>query len=64
LNDGIVELLADLVKVSGIVSKTWATGKRAVRIQKWHQVANVLMEVQTKTSSLAVHQGTDILPFS
>jgi expansin (peptidoglycan-binding protein) len=46
VNDGIAELSAGLVNVSWVVCETPATGKTAVKIQKWQQVATIMMIIQ------------------
>jgi hypothetical protein len=65
VNDGIAELSAGVVQVSGIVCETWATGKTAVRNQKYQQVAIILMKSkQNINPNEAVHRGTKLLYFS
>jgi hypothetical protein len=48
VTDGIAKLSAGLVKVSGIVWETIATGKSAVKIQKLQHVATILMKSKQK----------------
>ena len=59
---GIVKLSAGLVKVSGIVCETRATGKPSVRIQEWKNVATILMKCkQNIKPNEAMHRGTKLL---